>query len=159
MPAPPIFGPVDVYEMERLYKTPMTLAAVAEQMHCSVSTVVKYFDDYGIERRSKASRVTESKKRTPEEDQAELMADMYWLEGKSHRAIALELGIHLTTVRVRFKRWRIPTRSAIEARAKVTQTLTEEGRKRLSDNAKRSWREGTHMCQGPEKTRGSKRAA
>lgn len=144
--------------MERLYNTPMSLQGVADEMHCSVSTVVKYFDDYGISRRKRHVRYR--KGLTPEEaEMAELYATMYWMEGHTLGSLARVLGHRRDTVSARFKRWGIPKRPPQESSRRADRTLTPQGRKILSENAKRSWRERTHMVMGPDKNRGTKKAA
>lgn len=148
MPTQRLFNEDQVRSMERLYRTPVSLAAVAKAFHCSQATVHKYFRDYGVECHPQGYTLR-TKRHTPEQDDVAAIEWLYWGCGLTAGQTARRMGLSLTALLSRMARHGIPQRPHSENVSRgckgVKKTLSEEQRRVLSQKAKEGWAADTFV--------------
>lgn len=100
---------------ELYWEDDLSHSEIAEELGCSRQLITHYFREYGIESRDKSEAVKKGKENRFEWDDEEKFRELYWDEGLSQQEVADELGISRETVKRRFKKYDIDTRSLKEA--------------------------------------------
>ncbi len=136
----------DANRLREMYvENKMSTREMADEFECNPSNVLKWMDEYGIERRSKseANRLRHQQNHRPWKDRERLSA-LYRDQNMTTREVAEELGCAKTTVEYWLRHHDIPIRD--QGETKVLKQL--ENPVRLNERSDTPYRYWTHEYRG-----------